>query len=315
MTSTRTAPVPLTTVFNPPSSCSRLEQVSSECQKDCSGLYNIVQTTDPNCFPSGWATTATWFSPGINCPKGYTINDSNTVTSGLQITETQARCCPSGYTIATDLPHTWWTAEPCTKVIDTTTTLEFTVYSATGASPTITTQMTITGPIIHAYPVELRWQSTDSQFLVPGQTTAPTGASLTNASPSPASTPADSPPTSTSSSISPSSSSSSSSSGLSTGTKAGIGIGVAAGAIAIIALVFFLWRRRGKKNRMQYPGDDDDPSDEIPVRQVPGHMPVELPTPVGTRSQEVHGQSRPWASELDAGPNRYGASVNDTKLM
>lgn len=95
-TSASSAAIPLTTVFTPPVSCSSVNWVSSDCLKStCEGVYNIVQTTDTNCYPSGWATTATWFSPGLYCPTGYTINDTNVVTSGLDITETQARCCPS----------------------------------------------------------------------------------------------------------------------------------------------------------------------------------------------------------------------------
>lgn len=95
-TAATSAAIPLTTVFKPPASCTSVNVVSSDCLgSTCDGLYNIVQTTDTNCYPSGWATTATWFSPGVYCPAGYTVNDTNVVTSGLGITETQARCCPS----------------------------------------------------------------------------------------------------------------------------------------------------------------------------------------------------------------------------
>lgn len=95
-TSSTSGAIPLTTVFTPPASCTSVNWVSSDCKKStCEGVYNIVQTTDTDCYPSGWAKTATWFSPGLFCPTGYTVNNTNVVTSGLGITETQARCCPS----------------------------------------------------------------------------------------------------------------------------------------------------------------------------------------------------------------------------
>ncbi|KAJ5491094.1 hypothetical protein N7539_002661 [Penicillium diatomitis] len=318
--STQSAAAPLTTVFSPPASCTNVQQVSSECQKDCKNLYNIVQITDSNCFPSQWATTATWFSPGIYCPKGYTVADSHTVTSGLQLTETQARCCPSGYTMATDLAQAWWTAEPCTKVSAVTTTLNFTVYSATGASPTTTSEMVIRGPIIHAYPVELRWQSSDSAALGSGSTTASAVPTFTDATTTKTSASTTGP---TSSATSPSTAPPSSdgahgSSGLSTGAKAGIGIGVAAAVIIILALLFCLWRRRkgsassaspSKERKVSLGNAQDDVYGEIPVRQVPGHKPVELPTRATGWSEELHGQSHPAPSELEAGQAGYDSPM------
>ena len=89
------AAVPLTTSFIPPASCDRQTWVSSDCQlSTCKGIYNIVRLTDSNCFPSGWETSQTAFSPGLICPSGYSINTQQTVTQGVGAIETQASCCP-----------------------------------------------------------------------------------------------------------------------------------------------------------------------------------------------------------------------------
>ncbi|KAF3398335.1 hypothetical protein F1880_005964 [Penicillium rolfsii] len=292
-TAASSAAIPLTTVFTPPASCTSVNVVSSECPgSTCDGLYNIVQTTGPNCFPSGWATTATWFSPGLFCPTGYTVNDTNVVTSGLGITETQARCCPSGYTIATELKAPWWTPEPCTKISTKVTVLEFTVL---GATPTTTTAITYTNPIIHAYPIELRWQSTDSvdSGMESSATVALTSSSATSTSSSTSSTSTSiSTPTSTSSSTG----TASTSSGLSTGAKAGIGVGVAAAAIIVIMLSLLIWfrRRRNQKASSTQPSTGYARDGSI-FRKTAKQDPVELPT----HTPELHGNFSP-ASELDS---------------
>ncbi|KAJ5883615.1 uncharacterized protein N7473_010501 [Penicillium subrubescens] len=278
-TAATSAAIPLTTVFTPPASCTSVNLVSSDCSKStCDGLYNIVQTTDTNCYPSGWATTATWFSPGLYCPTGYTVNDTNVVTSGLGITETQARCCPSGYAFATQLQAPWWTPEPCTKISTTTTVLEFTIL---GATPTTTTAITYKNPIIHAYPIELRWQSTDS---VDGGVKSSATVELTSSSGTSA--------TSTSTSTG----GASTSTGLSTGAKAGIGVGVAAAAIIaiILSLLFWVRRRRNQKAVSTLPSAGHTRGGSI-FKKTPQQEPVELPT----YTPELHGSFSPH-SELDS---------------
>ncbi|CEO58936.1 hypothetical protein PMG11_03628 [Penicillium brasilianum] len=274
-TSSTSAAIPLTTVFTPPASCTSVNWVSSDCQKStCDGVYNIVQTTDTDCYPSGWAKTATWFSPGLFCPTGYTVNNTNVVTSGLGITETQARCCPSGYAFATKALEYWWTPEPCTKISKTTTVIDYTVL---GVTPTTTTAVTYTHPIIHAYPVELRWQSTDSVDAVVESSATVMLTSSTGTSASSTSTP----------------SSSSASSGLSTGAKAGIGIGVAAAAIIVIVLSLLFWFRRRRTQKASTQTSDDYSRDGSVFDRAPRQEPVELPT----YTPELHGNFSP-ASEL-----------------
>lgn len=105
--STSTAAVPLTTVFTPPASCDKLHWVSSKClESTCKGIYNIVRATDPACFPSGWETTKTGFSPGLSCPANYYVNTSDVVVLGVDATETHATCCPRYVNYASSAENT-----------------------------------------------------------------------------------------------------------------------------------------------------------------------------------------------------------------
>ncbi|KAJ5748946.1 uncharacterized protein N7511_010642 [Penicillium nucicola] len=267
-TAPATAALPLTTVFTPPATCDNFSWISSDCLgSTCKGVYNIVRATETECFPSGWATSATTFSPGLVCPSGYSIAGTTLASFGAASIETRATCCPSGFSVAASSPLAWYTSEPCIRTTDVATTITFNVV---GVTPTTTTVYTWASPVYHARAVGLAWQSSDtistSVDIMP--TTATTATAKTTAN--------DSGPAATSpgATTSVASSAGGSSSGLSTGAKAGIGVGVSVGVLAIaLAFGVFFWLRR----RRAHGSLEQVPSEYGSTRKTASHgRPTEL---------------------------------------
>jgi hypothetical protein len=80
----------LTDVFTPPSTCfSTIINVGSD---DILGPY----PTPTECYPPGYnfAVLTGSFSPGLECPSGYTTA-TNSVLSINTVSETIVNCCPS----------------------------------------------------------------------------------------------------------------------------------------------------------------------------------------------------------------------------
>lgn len=76
----------LTTTFTPAPTCTADIYTTS--------IYYSIGGLEPSqCFPSGWASTSQYYSPGL-CPAGYTEACSSLVSAGT-VTETQATCCPT----------------------------------------------------------------------------------------------------------------------------------------------------------------------------------------------------------------------------
>ncbi|KAJ6083348.1 hypothetical protein N7467_007483 [Penicillium canescens] len=275
--STPASNVPLTTLFTPPSSCDNYSWISSDCLgTTCQGVYNIVRATESECYPPGWATSATTFSPGLVCPSGYSIAATTLASYGAASSETRATCCPSGFTVATESPLAWYTPEPCIRTTDVPTTITFKVV---GVTPTTTTAITWSNPVYHAMPVGLAWQSSDT-VSTSVDLTPTTATSSTTATNSAAATTSSAP------------SSGESSSGLSTGAKAGVGVGVSVGVIAIaLAIGAFFWLRRRKSQGS--------------LQQVPSEYGSTLKTPSHGKPTELEGMSSTsGATELPADYHR-----------
>ncbi|KAJ5173026.1 hypothetical protein N7492_005619 [Penicillium capsulatum] len=300
------AAVPLTTVFTPPASCSSLHWVSSKClESTCKGIYNIVAATDSDCYPSGWATSATGFSPGLSCPANWSVGTSNVVVLGVGATETHATCCPTGYTVAKSSPQVWYTPEPCMSISKGTTIIDYTVV---GVTPSSTTRVTYKNPIVHAYPVGLTYRSTDS------------------ASPS-TSPPSTSPPSaSATATAADAAAAGTSSGGLSTGAKAGIGVGVAVAGLIIIVLgcFMFLRSRKNQKGAAQAtavapapapapgPGPGPGPGQaSAPTSYSPGPNPSPTPGTIPTSYYATAAAAPPAWSEL--GHARSGSMTKETE--
>jgi hypothetical protein len=244
---------PLPTNYNPPA--------------DCSGIYNDdVFKIDhkASCLPTSFRPEATaFYSPGVQCPVGYTAPSvctrSNVAAPGI----TTVTCCPVRGSITmscVDDPDTLqgvfstlfctWIAGPETVILATTTN------TAGNVQVTPVTMRNRDG--INAFGIRMVYQSTDlTGTLLP--TTSRTGTS----SPLSTSQVATSQPPSA---------------GLPTGTAVAIGIIVPVIIIAILVGAFFMWRRR--KKAAPPPGSDGSTAvDGSEYKPSPYNQPIQTHNP------------------------------------
>ncbi|PGH10409.1 hypothetical protein GX51_00168 [Blastomyces parvus] len=253
-------PIPLTTVFTPPSSCSSSWTYEAEYYNSVTGgllMQNAVSSRDPNCFPpffegSGRGQIEQVYSPGF-CPEGYTSPAATTV-NGV----TTAVCCPSDYTYFTTLTTinfysstTIFAGCISTFPKDSTTT----VVARTGAQSL--QHSVVTGPItMWGQAILVQFQSKDLSLYTDAITTSglstTTTASQTASQPTPSQPVNNNQPSPTSPPVSPPPSDGNQP-GLSTGAKAGIAIGVVGAVAILLALVFFIRRSRSRRNHHMPP--------------------------------------------------------------
>ena len=233
---------PLTTVFTPPAPCTIAVGLCATC--DVAWLGQTCGPTavqdDTGCWPPttegapeptaplyGWG----FFSPGLECPAGYT--SACTAISGqatswrvqyqMEAEETFVGCCPAGFRCDNLNGQTcirWATSTALPTVsCDPGTSNKFGF--TTLPNPEVTS-LSLFAPMI-----QLAFRSSDLQ-----------DASITSSS-SPTSSATSAPTTSISGSqVIPSTSP------LSTGAIAGIAVGGAALILTMIAALVFVWRRR-----------------------------------------------------------------------
>ncbi|KAJ5673080.1 hypothetical protein N7507_002207 [Penicillium longicatenatum] len=253
VTYTDSGSLPLTTTFKPPSTCLKHIATSDYSTNSKNGdvyfHFHLGNYSATECYPSGWNPTS-FYSPGV-CPEGYEV-----VTSSLNIidtlTQTQARCCPSGFWPATESSN-WQSSEPCSSTWLKTDTKTITTHGTTSISYSSGWWG------LDAYAVSIEWMSTDFKTSTPTEATETGTMSTANVIGE--------------SSAASTSTSSASSSGLSSGAKAGVGAGVSCGAIVIALLIFgflVLRRKRQRKNGVQHmPGvstEARDPPAEMPTK-------------------------------------------------
>ncbi|KAJ6021536.1 hypothetical protein N7540_007040 [Penicillium herquei] len=245
---------PLTTTFTPSSGCVTSQMSTlvyyGTSEAEFGSLLSYHWDTS-SCFPESWSPTS-YFSPGLDCPSGYTTDAAQvqTVIQG-NVTETHATCCPSGWELNTSGLLSYYLAtQPCISTKTGTNTVNSTEFAA--------------------YAVTMYWQASD----LPVSTTATT----TDSDSTIISTTSSSTPTNTSSSSS-SNPSNSHSPGLSDGAKAGIGVGVSVGAIAILVAIWAIFfRRRSKSNSdMNATSTAELPNDQAPMNDFHDHPHAELP--------------------------------------
>ncbi|KAJ5182887.1 hypothetical protein N7492_000503 [Penicillium capsulatum] len=154
MATSEQSPLPLTTRFNPPSSCLNTSPTLFVSLATGTGYrYHQGPTDAAGCFPPGWNPTS-YFSPGL-CPHSYTIAHKSEVSIGT-LTETHAICCAGGLTVdpaKQTLP--WEKQEPCASQIART---------ATQADGNV-----IDRAYYNGYGVSIRWQASD---MTPATATA-----------------------------------------------------------------------------------------------------------------------------------------------
>ncbi|RGP81227.1 hypothetical protein FLONG3_609 [Fusarium longipes] len=290
MPDNRTILGPLTDSWTYPTYCSRLYladcstcSVAAQAQK-CNTAFptTINGREDILCWPpatpsiafepplSGWG----FYKPASECPEGYTVACTavGTAKSDFEFQfevnddEFVRGCCPSNYECAK-----YGKAQTCRSVYSTGTTQVISCDSGT----TVLKELT-RGTITMQAPM----------FQLAGLRRLE------------ASTTGDRPATSTSSSTgSPTSEmGSDSGGGLSTGARAGIGVGVGVIGLGIIAVAFYLWRRRKKSKPPTISGPETSQLDSQEVnppgeleetllsRPPPPYVAVELD---GTARQEL----------------------------
>ncbi|QIW96331.1 hypothetical protein AMS68_001849 [Peltaster fructicola] len=318
--------VPLTTVFTPPASCSKLPFTfwnNNGSTTYWRNAFSLKQASDADCYPTSFylrqATGTTMeYSPGV-CPTGYHAAEIVQSGSAAPIT---SFCCPSGFA--------YYNGAGCYSRVTTTTNVVINSFTTTA----ITTPFTAWD-----WHVQAVWQSTDLGSFTPASapllaaekgTTVTAVSSAAGASLAPdASQAADSNGSSTSSSSSSTTTATANaSSGLSGGAIAGIVIGAIAGVALLFALVFFLlYRRKKKQQRQSVPPAYTSDTKYSPVQQTqfaPAPVPQEQggvnELPAGTGHEyrpELAGGPQGTTAELDGGyygPNKPAASAGNTPV-
>ncbi|KAJ5111516.1 hypothetical protein N7532_002051 [Penicillium argentinense] len=249
----------LSTTFTPPPSCTT--QSNGWWYYDSSNLgdYPTVTTTGADiewylslgpskwdtCFPSGYKTGLSYFSPGI-CPDGYTAAGQTSLASDNAVV-TAATCCPYGYNAQTGHDNYWYSTNQCSSS-NTDTAAEYT-YTQGG---TVTSYSGSYG--VNAKGISIRWKSEDFATQTSTISSTSTNTSTSNAS------------------------NGSSSGGLSAGAKAGIGVGVGVGVpllLGVLYLIYLVKRNMDKKEAaaaVSPQGHAVPPASETATQ--PGYMPV-----------------------------------------
>lgn len=190
------------------------------------GYAQLGPAANSKCQPSGWDSTSQYFSPGI-CPSSYEVACSTIVGA-----ETQATCCPVGWSCQKSTNWPQYATDACTVDGSDLPSSTLSFNSANGTSTSKYGVVNTAAGGLNAYGISIRWKAAD--FVA-----TPTASASSS---SPTTSPA---PATTSGAIATqfSSSGAGASSGLSAGAKAGIGIGAAIGVLALLALMFLLFRR------------------------------------------------------------------------
>ncbi|CAM1508923.1 Fc.00g026620.m01.CDS01 [Cosmosporella sp. VM-42] len=278
---------PLTEKWSQPASCSIYFPRCTTCDygwyaQRCTSVFGESTgqwghfEDDPDCWPprsqgvqdrsrplDGWG----YYSPGLECPVGYTTGCSATykgeqdwaIQFALRPGETAVGCCPEGYVCTTIKEarlntcmafasrSTLIPTASCdgTEPINSKDVLFPDVVTATttGANGDVDSQVLTRTMTLYAPLFQLVFQPTD----LPATETSATTSTDVSATTSTGSAAAET-------------SSSKSDSGMSTGAKIGIGVGVGLGAVILLAALagWFLWRKRSKANSAAELGTSED---------------------------------------------------------
>ncbi|KAI1818024.1 hypothetical protein GGS20DRAFT_428246 [Poronia punctata] len=230
---------------------------SSGCETVLDGLYwaenNYYLQGQPEqtlCFPSGYvAKPEQYYSPAL-CPSGYTQACVSTNRVG-KISETVVTCCPTQDVYECQSTHTlaWETTLGCVSQI--TEQVVLTAMVVQDGSTRLRTETNDIGAI-GAYPIKVRYKSTD--FV------SSTSSSTSTSSSSSTSTPHSpiNPITTSNSPIQPSNENDDDDNkGINVGAAVGITIGAIAGIILLIAAIWYMIRRRKRRNHQVIPLSSD----------------------------------------------------------
>ncbi|KAF2034870.1 hypothetical protein EK21DRAFT_107501 [Setomelanomma holmii] len=184
------------------------------------------------CLPTAYNYQSTAYYSPAGCPSGYTpaCSQPNTIN---KVTETAYTCCPTFSCLTSKRLDVWpfQSSFGCASNYGGVGSVQVTVSDR--YSKTLGIEKYDANGGINAFAVQVRFQSTD--FVSTTSSMAPTSTPATTAS----SRVQTSTPTSTRAS---NANSAPSYTGLSTGAKAGIGVGVALGIVALVALLWLVYR-------------------------------------------------------------------------
>ncbi|KAI0480829.1 hypothetical protein GGR56DRAFT_688160 [Xylariaceae sp. FL0804] len=256
-------PAPLTTVFLPPAECTGFYWGDPYYNNINSGWVVVGQGA--TCLPPSFATDSTsFFSPGLECPRGYytACHDTQGVAS-----ITTVRCCPyvggvslSCADLATPSDHfpnlfcTWSPLGAGTNI--------FITESNDGTTSTVAHEESGNPAGVNAFGVRMVYQSTD---LV---TAVSSSSSLSSSSTLPPST-----------SNSSTEESLHHANGLSTGEQAAIGVVVPVIVLGAALAGFLLWRRRKRANESRQAAEVAAQQPKPPGLQEPVHEVAHTPAP------------------------------------
>ncbi|KAI8960891.1 hypothetical protein F5Y11DRAFT_328420 [Daldinia sp. FL1419] len=220
---------PLTTTFTPASGCNSVlsgivyTQTLQDGNTSTHKYHSLGPSATSECYPPGFEPVSGFYSPGI-CPSGW-YSACGTLDAIATLTETRATCCPLGYVCIQkpDPTETWSTLSCSSSAISS---VSVTVPDVSNQFSKVTV---LSGIIIHAAAIQVRWQRSD---FIASRTDAPTSSatllpSLPNGSWT-GNQDADSQPQA----------------GLSLGAKIGIGVGVGLGGLLLLSfgIGFCLWK-------------------------------------------------------------------------
>lgn len=241
--STITLPVALTTTFTPAPSC--FTDLWLYGDRAVNYWYSMGPPDPSNCFPPSWqSATTSFFSPGV-CPQGYSTACASEAISG-SMTETSARCCPSGWYCYSHA-NVNFPGQACATHV---TSPGISTITTSAASIITTTAYINTTDFINAFGVEIRWQSTDfvATSTIPS---APTTSSTTSTLASPVSQ------------ASPTQSASTSIPGQSDNKNIGLGVGIGVGVAVLLMLgagaVWYLKKRHSQRDVQYDPSSQWEP--------------------------------------------------------
>lgn len=286
-------PLPLTTIYTPPPSC------SSIVTWDGTDLWQYgVNQTGGDCYPPDFLSIYdSYYTPGI-CPHAWTSAGTVSHSSGFD-----AMCCPKGFFLSA---HSGYA---CASIFSNVLNNVYSTLEAGNDPIPPSVSLTSVDPnngamTVTADVIQVQWQNKDQKII--SLLSAQTASASSTTAPKTGSRQTASTPVATDQ---PQISSQSSSGGLSTGAKVGIGVAVPIVVLALLGFgLFFLFSRRKSRaarrdqeaaaekrqpayqelsqNGHEYPNLENQPPQEMDAAQ-PNELPADgITAEIGGREMQ-----------------------------
>ncbi|KAH8649099.1 hypothetical protein BX600DRAFT_474541 [Xylariales sp. PMI_506] len=189
--------------------------------------------------------TSTALGPTFVCPEAYTAAETVVVSTSTQ----KVYCCPSGYAFAAAQADARGFPTQCISSVTSGDTLSFLSLTLTDDTTSVSTTVTTADAIITVYAIPVNGynivQSTSTSTSSSSSSASTGSSTITSTSTSTSTT------TSAASAGGSTGNSTGNSTGVSLGTTVGVSVGVVVGVLLLVALGFFIWRRRRAASRAQ----------------------------------------------------------------